>query len=196
MPSRESIQRDHELVVMNLFTEWLGTKQGRTYKLVGGPDPPDGIFEISPVGSFASPERTVWVEVADIYRSADEAHEERSSANPGERRFHHRGPIHDPDGGTSTALLQVLLKKLSNESYRSAFQTIGSGLLLCCERDPLFDSSTLQEIQRTLADNVEALKRADKEFFKAVYLYERPNFGGPHSFHLLLSSGSWNELAS
>ncbi|MEO8327150.1 MAG: hypothetical protein ABI618_14950 [Nitrospirota bacterium] len=183
MPNRESNQRDHELAVMTLFMGWLGQHHGITYKLISRPDPPDGIFETSPVNSSVSSEQTVWVEVADIYRSGDEAHEERSFANPSEQRFFHSGPIYDPDAGTATALLQVLLKKLSNESYHSVFQTIGPGLLLCCERDPLFDGSTLQEIKTTLADNVEVLNKADKEFFKAVYLYERPN-----SFHPLLSS--------
>ena len=44
MNPRKTIQEAHELAVMTLFTQWLGSHEGISYELVSRPDPPDGIY--------------------------------------------------------------------------------------------------------------------------------------------------------
>src|SRR5687768_17432425 len=90
MIDRRSVQNEHELVVMNLFVEWLGNQEGVHYELLERPNPADGIYKAT--------SGTIWIEVVDTYRSADEAHEERSRVAPGEQPFVHREhPISEPD---------------------------------------------------------------------------------------------------
>lgn len=164
MSDRQQIQRNHELVVMKRFVEQLGSSEGVHYELVMRPDPPDGIFK--------SADKTIWLEVADVYRSADEAHEERSRVTSGESGFVHReSPIAEPDERLAIAMLDLIENKISKESYRSVFLKYGPGILICCERDPLFDESTVRRIDSRLKEKIPVLEKADKGFFKEVYVY-------------------------
>lgn len=164
MGDRQKIQREHELAIMKRFVEWLGASDGSHYELVERPDPPDGIFE--------SANKRIWLEVADTYRSADEAHEERSRVAPGEKVIIHREhPIAEPDMRMAIAILDLIEKKISKESYRPAFLSYGPGILICCERDPLFDESTVRTIDSMLNERIPALEKADKGLFKEVYVY-------------------------
>lgn len=166
MSDREEVQRKHELAVMNLFVDWLGRQEGVQYELIEQPDPPDGIYRSS--------NGTIWIEVADTYRSADEAHEERSRATAGERPFvHTEHPIPEPDERMATAMVNNIAKKISKESYRPVLNKYGRGILICCERDPLFDESTIQRIVSKLREQTPVLDKADKGFFKELYLYAR-----------------------
>lgn len=164
MGDRQQIQRNHELVVMKRFVEQLGASEGVHYELVIRPDPPDGIFK--------SVDKTIWIEVADVYRSADEAHEERSRVTPGESCFVHREHfIDEPDERLAIAMLDIIENKISKESYRSVFREYGPGILICCERDPLFDEFTVRRIDSVFKEKIPVLEKADKGFFKEVYVY-------------------------
>ena len=178
MNPRKTIQEAHELAVMTLFTQWLGSHEGIKYELVSRPDPPDGIYR--------SAVKELWLEVVDVYRSADEGHEERSHATPGEEPFIHREhPIEAPDERTASVLLDVMKKKISKETYRQVSIQYGQGYLICCERDPLFDESTLDEITERVDVEMDELRDWSKGFFKEVYLYQRPFNGKPGAFHKL-----------
>ena len=172
------IQEDHELAVLKLFTQWLASKGLPQYELVARPNPPDGILRAEP--------QHLWVEIADAYRSDDEAHEERSHVTPGETPFLHREhPIMSPDARTAEAVLREIKKKMTKESYYSAIEKYGPGVLICCERDPLFDQSTLQEILERIELEAEDLQILNKGVFKEVYLYQSPANGRAGTFHIL-----------
>lgn len=178
MNARKKIQEDHELAILTLFIQWLASQGLPRYELVARPNPPDGILRAEP--------QHLWVEIADAYRSDDEAHEERSHITPGEKPFLHREhPIISPDARTAEVVLREIKKKMTKESYRSAVEKYGSGVLICCERDPLFDQSTLQEILERVESEIEDLQVLNMEVFKDVYLYQNRANGRPGAFHKL-----------
>ena len=178
MNPRKNIQEAHELAVMTLFTQWMGSREGMKYELVSRPDPPDGIYRAT--------RKELWVEVVDVYRSADEGHEERSHVTPGEKRFLHREhPIIEPDERIASVLLDEIKKKISKETYRQVSIQHGQGYLICCERDPLFDESTLEEIVERVEEEMDELRDLSKGFFKEVYLYQRSFNETAEAFHKL-----------
>ena len=65
------------------------------------------------------------------------------------------------------ALMALLQDKLSNSSYRSAYEHHGQGFLVISVRDPLFDNDTVAEIDRA----TEQMKVADdNRYFCKIYL--------------------------
>ncbi len=65
-------------------------------------------------------------------------------------------------------------KKIRKEGYTSLKDTYGLGVLICCERDPLFDSSidlefTLEKF-RTSGQNFRDL---NEKVFQEIYLFEQ-----------------------
>jgi hypothetical protein len=112
--------------------------------------------------------RWVWVEHGDIYRSGDEAHEERSLAVSGEKDyFHTEHPIVEPDQRLATAFVETLRDKLQKSSYACVFETYGAGILILTERDPLFAGSTIERIYEEIAGYEFS---GDLGYFKDVYL--------------------------
>ncbi len=176
MNHRRRTQEAHEGAVIDTFIQWLGSRSFPPFEIIARPDPPDAILQ---AGSDL-----LWVEVADVYRSADEAHEERSAATPGETRFTHREhPIINPDDRMADALLRVVVNKLNRSTYRQVYEQYGPGVLICCERDPLFDSSTLEAIRDRFDEQTcSELSTLNGGVFKEIYLYERPTI-----FHQLCS---------
>jgi len=177
---RRQIQTGHEDAIIAEFINWTELNGHPRYELVARPDPPDVLLRSS--------SRYMWVELTDVYRSGEEAHEERALVTPSEQHFHHsEHPILSPDARTAEALVRVIKVKISMDSYLAAFEQYGPGVLICCERDPLFDGDTLQRIVETLHDTVNELDAVDRGFFKEVYLYERSGNGRPATFHRLLA---------
>ena len=108
--ARHEIQQHHENPILTLFAQHLSSLTGSTYELVEQPDPPDGVLR-------SQSAQRIWVEVADIYRSVDEAHEERSHVTPGEDRFVHREhPIVSPDERTADATISVIENKIAKDN--------------------------------------------------------------------------------
>ena len=160
MKDRKRIQDAHEKAVITEFIVWLNGQTGKQYVLGERPDPPDAILH--------SGDETTWVEHADIYRSADEAHEDRSFAIGDEPPFVHReNPICEPDTRIAKCLIQVLEKKLQKSSYRKIYEEKGAGILLLTLRDPLFDDWTIAAIEKAL-DGYRA--EDDHGFFEFVVL--------------------------
>ncbi len=168
MTSREQVQEAHEHDVIRQFVTCLNSTTSSHFRVTARPDPPDAVL----CDECCS--RWVWVEHADIYRSGDEAHEERSLAVSGERDyFHKEHPIVEPDQRLATAFVEILDDKLQKLSYACAFETYGPGILILTERDALFTGSTIERIQEKLtAHNFSA----DLGCFKHVYLGYR-SFG-------------------
>lgn len=180
MPNaRREIQQRHEYAILTLFAQHLSSLAGSTYELVEQPDPPDGVLR-------CQSGQSIWVEVADIYRSADEAHEERSHVTPGEDRFVHREhPILSPDERTAVAAISVINNKIAKDSYQPISEKYGLGILITCERDPLFDENTLAEIRDRVRNEMTRLRSVSKGFLREVYLYQSPANGRPGVFHKL-----------
>ena len=177
--ARHEIQQRHENAILTLFAQHLFSLTGSTYELVEQPDPPDGVLR-------SQSGQRIWVEVADIYRSVDEAHEERSHVTPGEDRFLHREhPIISPDERTAVAAISVITNKISKNNYQSISEKYGPGILIVCERDPLFDESTLTEIRDRVRNEIDCLRSVSKGFLRDVYLYQGPANGRPGAFHKL-----------
>lgn len=180
MPNaRREIQQRHEYAILTLFAQHLSSLTGSTYELVEQPDPPDGVLRCQ-LG------QSIWVEVADIYRNADEAHEERSHVTPGENRFvHTEHPIVSPDERTAIATINVINKKIAKESYQPISEKYGLGILVACERDPLFDENTLSEIRNRVRNEMARLRSVSKGFLREIYLYQSPANGRSGAFHKL-----------
>ena len=89
--SRKEIQRAHEHNVIRQFVTWLNSATSSHFRVKAKPHPPDAVLRDQCCL------RWVWVEHADIYRSGEEAHEERLAV-PGEKDyFHIEHPIVEPD---------------------------------------------------------------------------------------------------
>jgi hypothetical protein len=169
MKSRKEIQEAHEHDVIRQFITWLNSTTSSHFRVTARPEPPDAVLRDECCS------RWVWVEHADIYRSGDEAHEERSLVVPGERDYlHTEHPIVEPDQTLATAFVETLGAKLQKSSYACVFETYGPGILILTERDPLFTGSTFERIQEELTAHDFS---ADLGCFEHVYLGYR-SFGG------------------
>ena len=161
MTSRKEIQEAHENDVIQQLVDWLNFTTSSHFRVTTRPDPPDAVL----CDECCS--RWVWAEHADIYRSAEEAHEERSLAVPGEKDyFHTEHPIVEPDQRLAIAFVERLHDKVQKSSYACAFETYGPGILILTERDPLFTGCTIERIQAELAVYDFS---GDLGYFKDVY---------------------------
>ena len=177
--ARREIQQRHEYAILTLFAQHLSSPTGSTYELVEQPDPPDGVLR-------SQSGQRIWVEVADIYRSVDEAHEERSHVTPGEGWFVHREhPIVSLDERTAVAAISVIKNKIAKDNYQPISEKYGLGILIVCERDPLFDENTLTEIRDRVRNEMSRLRSVSKGFLGKVYLYQSPANGRLGAFHEL-----------
>lgn len=159
MKPREQIKKAHEDAVIGSFLTWFNSKYGTNFEIIDKPVAPDAIAQDG--------DKYVWIEHADIYRSAEEAREERSAVTPGEKAYKRQErSILSPDERTAIAFVSTLNKKLSKESYEKWHNKYGQGILILTERDPLFDQSTWECINEHLNScNFED----DKGFFKKVF---------------------------
>ncbi len=163
MGPRDQVKDAHEDAVIAQFVVWLNNQSGKRYQVIAKPEPPDAVLKCD--GEYT------WVEHADIYRSAEEAHEEYSAVTPGEREYiHSEHSIREPDERLASALCVTLQKKLSKESYGEPNGRYGPGILLLMERDALFNKSTLKCIYERMQD---CKYPNDKGFFAKVYLCVR-----------------------
>lgn len=167
MKPREQIKQAHEEAVIEQFLAWYNSKHGTAFKVIEKPQPPDALAQ--------DQEKYIWIEHSDIYRSWEEAREERSTVTPGETPYERQEhPIYAPDERTALAFVSTLNKKLSKDSYDKWFRKYGPGILILTERDPLFDQSTWDCI-------IEKLKSSPFEdnrgFFKNIFLGYRSREG-------------------
>jgi hypothetical protein len=161
------LKRRHESAAVDSFVDWLNRTSGAHWQVTDRPNPPDAIIAD---GSSVS-----WVEHADLYRGAEEARSEMSFITPGKTHIpHSESPIYDPDRRTAMALVTLLQDKLSNRSYRSAYEQYGRGILLISERDPLIDNQTIAEIDH-VTEEVQITN--DNGYFCKVYLAIRSEQG-------------------
>jgi len=167
MRPRDQVKDAHEDAVIAQFVERLNNQSGKRYQVISKPEPPDAVLKCD--GEYK------WLEHADVYRSAEEAHEERSAVTPGElKHIHSEHPITETDERLASALCVMLQKKLSMGSYSEPYGKYGPGILLLTERDALFNKSTLQ----CICDRLQDCKYPnDKGFFAKVYLGVRSKDG-------------------
>ncbi len=160
MKPREQIQRAHEDAVINSFLAWYNSKNTTNFIVIEKPDPPDAIAKDG--------DKLIWIEHADIYRSYEEAQEERSFVTPGEKPYIRKEhPIFSPDERTAIAFITTLHKKISKVSYEEWHIKYGQGFLILTERDPLFSQSTWDCINEHL-DSTSFINNTG--FFKSVFL--------------------------
>jgi len=157
---REKIKQAHEDAVIEQFLSWYNSKHRTEFKIVEKPQPPDAVAQAHDV--------YIWIEHADIYRSSEEAREERSAVTPGETPYERQEhPIYEPDKRTAFAFASTLNKKLSKDSYVKWFKKYGPGILILTERDPLFNQSTWDCITEKLKS---CSFEADRGHFKNIFL--------------------------
>ena len=160
MKPREQIKQAHEDAVIDEFLSWYNSKYKTRFKIIEKPDPPDAIAK--------DEDRYIWIEHADIYRSSEEAKEERSEVTLGEEPYaRQEHPICEPDKRTAIAFISTLRKKLSKHSYDKWSEKYGRGILILTERDPLFSQSTWDVIS---TDVNSFTFEDDKGYFKNVFL--------------------------
>ena len=159
MKPREQIKQMHEDDVIEQFLSWHNSKCKTQFTVIEKPEPPDAIAKDG--------NNYIWIEHADIYRSMEEAKQERSTVTPGEEPYERQEyPIFEPDKRTAVAFEKILLKKLSKKSYSKFAEKYGLGILLLTERDPLFSKSTLN----CIGDRLKSCDFNNKGYFGSVYL--------------------------
>ena len=179
MDARKPIKSGHESAVIEHFMRWLAENGSLTYEVVGRPDPPDAILKAIP--SY------IWLEITDCYRSPEEAREEYSRVTPGETPFvHTEHPIREPDARTAYSVLLTIAKKFTKDTYGTALKEYGPGILICCERDPLFSDSTLSEIRDLITDHKDELSTMNGGTFRDVFLYHSAQPDGSRIFERIL----------
>lgn len=160
MKPRERIKQTHEDAVIEKFLSWYNSTHETKFKIIDKPEPPDAVAQDE--GKY------IWIEHADIYRSSEEAREERSAVTPGEKPYQRQEHlISEPDKRMAIAFVFTLNKKLSNNSYRNWYEKYGPGILILTERDPLFDQSTWDCISEELNS---CSFENDKGYFKKIFL--------------------------
>ena len=160
MKPREVIKQSHEDAVIEQFLEWYNSKNQTQFEVIQKPEPPDAIAQYG--------DKTIWIEHADIYRSTEEAREERSAVTPGETPYNRQEhPIYEPGKRTAFAFVSTLRKKIRKDSYEKWFNIYGPGILILTERDPLFTQSTWDCITEKLESES---FQTDKGYFETVYL--------------------------
>ena len=103
----------------------------------------------------------------------------------GDRFIHREHPIVSPDERTAVAAISVIKYKIAKDSYQPISEKYGLGILIACERDPLFDENTLTEIRDRVRNEMNRLRSVSKGFLMEVYLYQSPANGQPGVFHKL-----------
>ena len=78
MSERKRIKDASEGARGDRFLEWLARDVGAKFTVIGRPEPPDILF--------TDARSTSWLELAEIFRSPEEAREQYSRVTPGELR--------------------------------------------------------------------------------------------------------------
>jgi hypothetical protein len=178
--ARKPIKSGHESAVIEHFICWLAENGSPTYEVVERPDPPDAILKAT--------QSYIWLEITDCYRSPEEAREEYSRITPGETPFiHTEHPIREPDARTAHSVLLTIAKKFTKDTYGTALKEHGPGILICCERDPLFSDSTLSKTCDLITDHKDELSTMNDGTFREVYLYHSAHPDGSRKFERILT---------
>src|SRR5689334_4921333 len=96
------IKRRHEFAVAKDFANYISTHD-EVFNVIETPDPPDAILK-------SNLKRTIWVEIRDVFRAANEAKSLMSSVLGNYKRSH--GLIVEPDLGTLLSLLTGIEDKV------------------------------------------------------------------------------------
>ena len=161
------LKRQHETAVVVNFVGWLNEVTGSSWAVVEHPNPPDAIIRDG--------DTTSWVEQTDLYRSFEEARSETSFLIRSKAHIpHSEHPIYDPDRRIAMRLIDLLQRKLSSCSYRSAYEKHGPGFLVISERDALFHVDTMAEIDWIVGETEMV---DDRTYFIKVYLAIRAHGG-------------------
>jgi len=59
MPSRQEVQRGHEIAILDLFAKFYSQLKGSTFRVVERPDPPDGVLRSQQAGGERKGDRLV-----------------------------------------------------------------------------------------------------------------------------------------
>jgi hypothetical protein len=149
------------------FIRFLNRRFRARYALESQPDPPEAIIRSS--------RRRRWVELADIFYSADYAHDVLSYATPGERHHSTSGIVqHDVDGRLAREFVRVLRRKLTKKSYIPVRDRFGPGFLILAIHHPWFDGRTVADMR---AATRAAAWHGDLGCFASVFICVREGGG-------------------
>ena len=150
------VKKLHELAVAKDFAKYITTTD--LYTVNETPDPPDAILK-STNGEY------LWIEITDVFRTAEEAKEVYSSAI-GRDYEHAQGLIVGPDRKITYSTVISVEKKMNKTSYQNVLEKYGKGILIIWIYDPLFSDSTLERIMEEFS-----AEHFSSKYFKEVYIY-------------------------
>ena len=153
----KEVKRLHELAVSTDYATHISTNT-EIYSVSETPDPPDAVLKSSK-GNF------VWLEITDVFRSAEEARDVYSFATGGSYRRPY-GLITAPDTKISYSTVQGVERKINKESYQEILNKYDKGVLILWIFDPLFSDSTLNKISESFEN-----QSLSSPYFKEVYIY-------------------------
>lgn len=170
MGGRKQIQKAHEKAVVQQFAQFCLQSPAENWHIVQDhEDPPDGLLKRN--------DKYLWIEVVDVYHNSDEAHEERSAVTPGEKRHYHtplEGFCRDHIDFMAQRVFKEAKKKMQKIGYARLKDTYGPGVLICCERDPLFDSSIdLEFTLEKFRTSGQKFRDLNEKVFQEIYLFEQ-----------------------
>lgn len=155
----QELKRAHELAVAKDFAKFI-SKPTSNYSVVETPDPPDAILK-------DNNGEQLWVEITDVFRSEKEAKEAYSWAFGGDTVYTHpAGVIFEPDKVISYSTVEGVERKLNKNSYKTALDKYGKGILILWIDDPLFTQSTLDKIKKKFYT-----KSLTSDYFREVYVF-------------------------
>ncbi len=114
---------DGELAQCRRFIEWRRKQFDEQFTIIGRPNPPDFILELSG--------KQTWLEVTDVFPK-DEDVDWLLAVTPPSR------DLENADDQFVEKAVKQLNTKLSKKSYLSCFNQLGQGFLMLTDRTPSF----------------------------------------------------------
>ena len=172
MRKRDIIKNLHEKNAIKDSLDLLNAHNKTNFQIIKKPNPPDAIIQ--------DESKYSWIEHTDVTRNNDEARELWTYIIP-EEPFQRRTEniIINPQKKISLSIINRMVKKLTKDSYKPAFQKYDKGILIMTVLDPLFEESVLTVIEKDIS-NVDWKICKNKKYFKTVYLCFKGNFWTRH----------------
>jgi hypothetical protein len=143
---------DGELAQCRRFIEWRRKQFDEQFTIIGRPNPPDFILELSG--------KQTWLEVTDVFPK-DEDVDWLLAVTPPSR------DLENADDQFVEKAVKQLNTKLSKKSYLSCFNQLGQGFLMLTDRYYFINAVPLHQLEKALRAGVLG---SDLGCFKEAYL--------------------------
>lgn len=167
---RGDLNRSIEDGNIRTFLAKFNNRYHANFRIVDNPDPPDAIIQ--------SGNNKRWIETTICYWNKDFAKDLNTYINPKEEHQSIDGQVYEnPDHCFILSFVELLRKKLENNSYEKARNTYGRGYLAIAVEYPWFGSLKplfklrIKEVLRVSPIN-------DRGYFRSIYLIYRSQHNG------------------